>query len=332
MSKKTKVRKKFRKIKNLPKLVLLRIGANLGGEILNQTMLSKEFNVPITTLNYHITKLKGEGLIDSNLKLTKRGISAFKYLWDNEDKSKLRAHNIQVQFNVVRCPGNFPKCFLNEVHKPMSNKKYRGLKTILGNMTIMFYTPTKISCVLPDVYGDTPQDIVGGIQMIVPEIIKILEEEFSGIKINDYSISKIQTIQVAILDSFYAKKVALGNFTYEGKEIAVDESHGRPEIEVTNPSNAFEGIEILIELERKFKEYANIPEDNSKSLIDFLKDDIPLKININKQSTPPLEEKQTNKGSLEETNDYETTDYNTSTDFKEVNPLEIKEPLEISYL
>src|SRR3990172_408751 len=110
---KLKFRKKARiKEHNL----LLVLGAYPAEEVLTQTRIARELKMPLTTINYQVTKLKHQGLIDKHLKLTEKGIKAFKFLWENVDKKKLRGHNIQIKFEVLKCPDKFPDCLSKSIY------------------------------------------------------------------------------------------------------------------------------------------------------------------------------------------------------------------------
>lgn len=226
------------------------IGLHQDGSITYQTQIARELKRSITTINYHITQFKGEGLIDQRLKLTELGYKTFKFLWDNEDKKVLRAHNIQIVFNVVKCPPNFPDCFSQVIYEPLQNKRYKGLKTKIDGFTIMFYSPKKIVCVLKDIFGDTDEEISGVLQLVIPELKKLLEYEFKGIRIENYKLARIQKMHIAVMDSFIAQTYLLKEFTEENKNFAIDKSHGIPEVELTNPSNALRDIMDLLNLDK----------------------------------------------------------------------------------
>lgn len=236
----------------LRKRIFLWLGANQGFVMLTKTYLQRKLEKPYMTINYHITKFKQEGLIDKYLKLTNKGARVFDFLWKNENVYQLRAHNIQVKFKIVKCPDCFPDCFSKNIYNPLSNGKYKGIQTSLNNMMVMFYSPKKIVCTLPDVYANTDDEIISAIQLQIPNIISVLEDEFKGIKVDDYQIAKIQTMHVAILNSIYAKSILLKDFTYEGENIAVDNSHGIPELELTNSLNCLMDIDLLMKAENDF--------------------------------------------------------------------------------
>src|SRR3989338_5833203 len=97
--------------------IFLSIGANQDGSIASQMDIAREFSMPITTINYHVTKFKQEGLINKYLELTDKGRRLFLIMWNDEALStKYRAHNIQILFRVVKCPFGFPNNFSNKLY------------------------------------------------------------------------------------------------------------------------------------------------------------------------------------------------------------------------
>jgi hypothetical protein len=231
--------------------LFLFIGLHQDGSITYQTQIAKELRIPLTTLNYHITKFKQEGLIDKQLKLTEKGCKSFRYLWENENKNLLRAHNIQVIFQVITCPDKFPDCFSKSVYQPLGNKRYRGLKTQLEGFTVMFYSPKKIVCVLPNIFGDRDEEISSAIQVIISKLKELLEYEFQGIRLGNYELAKIQTMHIAVLNSIIAEKYLLKGFTKENKNYAIDNSKGLPEIELTDPKTVLRDIMGLLNLDKE---------------------------------------------------------------------------------
>lgn len=245
-------------VRNLPYQILMILGSNINGEIIYQKQIANKLNKPLTTINYHITKFKQEGLINKDLSLTQKGLVIFKKLWDNVDKPILRAHNIQVVFKLSECPPNLPESIqgTKSIYSPLNNKKYRGIKTIIKGFTCMFYSKEKIVCCLPQIYGENDEDICSQIQLLISPLKDILEDEFKGIKLGKYKLAKIQTMHIAITNSIIAKSYLLKGFTEENSEFAIDNSHGIPELEITNPEKALSKIEGLKELDyQKEQEY-----------------------------------------------------------------------------
>ncbi len=240
-------------LRNVPYNIFLLLGTNINGEILYQKQIADKLNKPLTTINYHITKFKREGLITDTLELTDKGNKLFKRLWDDMEKPKLRAHNIQIVFKLIKCPEDFPNCFKGEttIYSPFENGKYRGIKTILKGVNCMFYSKSKIVCTLPQIYGENDEDICSQIQLLIPFLKDILEDEFKGIKIGLYKIARIQSIHIAITNSVIARSYLLKGFTEENSEFAIDNSHGIPELEITNPEKALSNIEFLKEFDKE---------------------------------------------------------------------------------
>jgi DNA-binding MarR family transcriptional regulator len=253
----------LRKSSALPYKIFMYIATHQEGDLLYQKSLEEHLNAPYTTINYHITKFKQEGLISIYLELTDKGKKLFKYIWENCDKKLLRAHNIQVKFNVFKCPRNFPEVFSKLIYQPITNKKYKGIKAELNGITLMFYSPKKIVCTLKDIYADNDEEISSAIQILVPDIKKLIELEFEGVVIGGCELAKIQSMHVAVLDSIIAKNHVIKGFTLENKDYAIDRSKGRYEVELTNPSNALRDIMDLVFLENKAKKILSSRDYNN---------------------------------------------------------------------
>ncbi len=253
---KTKLRENIRKIfrnpTSIPNRIMIYLGVHQDSGITYQTTMAKELKIPVTTLNYWNTKFKQEGLLHfqkSPIKLTDLGIKTFKYLWDNSGKTILRAHNIQVKFNVIKC--NWNSICSNEIYEPLTNKKYKGIKTKLSGFTVMFYSPKKIVCVLPDVYADNDEEIASCVMLMVKDVKSIIQSEFNCV-LGTTEIAKIQSMHIAVLNSNIAKSYLLTGFTKETNEYSIDNSHGVPEVELTNPATALANIKDLIKLDEDY--------------------------------------------------------------------------------
>jgi len=218
--------------------------------------MARELSIPITTLNYHITNFKGEGLINDRLELTPKGMRLWKMLWENKALSnKFREHNIQVKFNVVKCPLGFPSCFSDKIYTPLVNGRFSGIKTKFDDVAVMFYSKKKIVCTLPDVYGDSIEDCISGIEKFCIDIKQKLESEFKGIVIDKYEMAKITHIHSARMNSAIIEGVAEREGNFKIGDVEIDSSKGRAEIETTNPHNSLEKIEEIDDLlERPIKQ------------------------------------------------------------------------------
>lgn len=243
-----KVRKNFRKS---PCATFLYLGANRGAGITFQTEIARSLKKPITTINYHITKFKQEGLIDKYLKLTPSGLRLFERLWnDNTFSRSFRAHNLQVRFDVVKCPYKFPNCFSGKIYTPFSNGRYKGLQTKIGDIVVLFYSPKKIVCVLPDIFADKKEDILSVIGLTCDKLRTALENEFEGIRIEDHQLAQITTLHIAKMNTDIAQSFVFHVGNYKSNKIEIDQSKGPPEIETVDPRTAVYDLEIIEEMDR----------------------------------------------------------------------------------
>lgn len=127
-------RKKNRKYTvptGLSRRIILRIGFNTEGELFTQTFLAKEFELPITTINYHFKLLIQAKIINSTrqpILLTEKGKKIFTKIKEEDYnyKKKFRVHKLGVRLYIKRPPNNFEQ-LRNGIFK-ISNGRYKGLK------------------------------------------------------------------------------------------------------------------------------------------------------------------------------------------------------------
>src|SRR3989344_7709653 len=243
--------------KSNPYKIFMYLATNQEDVFTYQSSLSRQLKMNYTTLNYHITRFKQQGLINKYLKLTPKGNKLFEFIWNNHDKELLRAHNIQIVFYLSSCPINYIQRYSDAIFAFFTNRKYNGLhgevELDFGKITLMIYSRKKAVCVLKDVYGHSDEDISAAVQCISIFLQELIERRFDGITIDRFEPARIQTSHIAYLDSTLAQKFELEGFTYEGKDVAVDKSHGRFELELTNPKNNLRGIEIVKKLEGELR-------------------------------------------------------------------------------
>jgi DNA-binding MarR family transcriptional regulator len=233
-------------LKDIQQKSLLVVASKDDGYLLTQTEIANRLKVPITTLNYHITKLRAWGLITKQNELSDRGIRYIRYFkhWDKLLSKKLRAHKIQVTLFLSR----MPKELNNNTFTPFTNKRYKGLKAEVKGSYVMFYPKNKAVVTLPDIYGNDSDEIAGALSNSIQQMIQVLETEFPGLKVDDYKPAKNDSMHVAILDSIFAELYLLQHKScYKGKKIAIDGSHGRPELEVEDGTTALKDIELLVQ-------------------------------------------------------------------------------------
>lgn len=232
------------------------IGVNQGGDLIYQEQLAEYFHKSLSTVNYHIIKFRKEGLLSDFLNLTEEGKKLFKFLWEKADAKILRAHNIVIKFNLIKCPVDYVKRYVNEIFVEFGNGKYKGLKGKQKGITYMLYSTKKIVCVVPDIFADTDEEISVTMQLITQEMKEIIEAKFVGVLIGGHSLGKIQKSHIAILDAYTTKIFDLENTNYTGKEIALDKSHDKYEFELIDPKTnlrTIEDLKLLDEMLRKSK-------------------------------------------------------------------------------
>ena len=242
--------------KNLLK-ILFTIGSFKDDILISQKLLSAMLKISPTTLNYRITKLKDKGLITTKNHLTSKGIKAIQYFkhWDKSLSKKLRAHKIQISIKLLKLPDEF----FNLKHKiltPFTNQKYKGLKGQILGSQVLFYSSKKLIIKIPDIFGNSNDEIMGGINDCVAQLFQALTLEFKGIVFDSYEICKFDSMHIAILNSIIAESFLLKekrNFHGENG-FCIDGSHGIPELEVEELSNITENIEILVKYEDLVRE------------------------------------------------------------------------------
>ena len=231
---------------------LLLIGTFKDEVLVSQKLLSTILKVSKTSLNYRITKLVEHGLITKKNKLTDKGQKAIQYFkhWDQTLERKLRAHKIQISVNVTKLPNNFFDV-KHKILEPFSNKRYRGLKGQLLGSQILFYSSKKLLIKIPDVFGNSPEEVMSCIHDCIHQVFEVLIQEFPGINFDTYEICKFDSMHVAILNSIIAKTFLLkeGRCFHSSSGLCIDNSHGVPELECEKLDNIAENIELLINYE-----------------------------------------------------------------------------------
>jgi DNA-binding MarR family transcriptional regulator len=244
-------------------LLLLYIGSRPVDEIVTQTDIAKALDEPLSSLNYHFTKLRKRGLLDERTRLTDRGIKALRYLkqWDKTFDRKLRAHKIQITIYLTKAPNNYSE-LSNTVLTPFTNGRYRGLKGELLGCTILFYTSKKVVAILRDVFANNDDEIAAMLSSTVGELIQALEIEFPGLKVDSYQPARFTSMSVAILDSDFAEFFILSkNMCYMGPRFNIDQSHGRYETESVDIQTALADTPLLIAVEELAKERKRLEKE-----------------------------------------------------------------------
>lgn len=232
--------------------ILFFIGMRKEDPILFQTDIAKALEKPLTSVNYQIQKLRSLGLITKKLELTNKGKKTIQYFkqWDKTLSKKLRAHKIQVRVKISKIPYNFFD-IKHKILKPFSNQKYRGLKCQLLGSTVLFYSSRKLVVKIPDIFGNSNEEIMAAIDDCMQQIFTVLSQEFRGIVFDSYEVCKFDSMHVAILNSVIAETFLLkeGRCYHGGGGLCIDGSHGVPELECEELENISENIEVLMKYE-----------------------------------------------------------------------------------
>lgn len=229
--------------------------------------LSPPNKTPITTVQHHITKLRDRGLINKYNEPTSLGKQLYEKVvgWDKSfdnslDKNvvkSIRAHNIQIIFEVIRCNKRYDE--LSSLYEIFTNNHYQGIKSTLCNSTVMFYYPNKLVCSLPDVLAENIETVMVTITELIVSLRSTIKEKL-GATLGDYKIAKIRTIHIAKTNSFIAEIFHLNGETYKSDKVEVDSSHNTPEIEAVDPNTAFSDIEKLVKYDKLLKLQQDISE------------------------------------------------------------------------
>lgn len=225
--------------------------------LISQKLLSVMLKASPTTLNYRVRKLKTLDLIKEDNHLSEKGKKAIRYFkhWDKTISKKLRAHKIQISINLLKLPTNFFD-IKHKILTPFTNQKYRGLKGQLIGSQVLFYSSKKLIVKLPDVFGNTSEEITGAINDCIQQLFTVLTQEFPGIIFDSYEICKFDSMHVAILNSIIAETFLLkeGRCYHGEGGLCIDGSHGGNELEVEELENITENIEVLIKYEDLVRE------------------------------------------------------------------------------
>lgn len=249
------------------KLKIIFLIASKNYDTFTQTQIANLMDMPKTSLNYHISKLRNDGLINKNLELTQKGKRAIDYFmrWDKETPKKLRAHNIQLSINISKLPSNFFD-IKHKILTPFTNQKYHGLKGNLNNCQLLFYSSNKLVVKLPDIFANDNEEITNQIHDVLMDLLTGLSEEFKGIGFDNYKICKYDSMHIAFLNSIIAEKFLIekGRIYHTASGFAIDNSHGIAEFETENTQNIHEDIETIVRYEELARENKKLKQKLKK--------------------------------------------------------------------
>lgn len=254
--KEKKIRRKVCRIAydlNEKKLQIL--GCYTSKIILSQKEYSEMLKMSPTTFNYYFKQLQNYGFISKESKITEKGKQVIQY-FNHGDKLPpkiLRAHKLQISFNVIKTPKDFWKN-RNKLFNLFTNQRYRGFKTTISGCQILFYGQKKMVAFLPDILGESELEVLGLIKEEVNELKEKIESEFPGLVLSFSEIAKFESMHVAIVNSEIAKAFNTNKAYHIHGRIAIDNSNGESELEVENLHTLGEDLELICRYEDLVRE------------------------------------------------------------------------------
>lgn len=249
------------------KIVLLR-GFIEEEKLLYQKDFAEHLKRPLTTINYNLTILKKKGLMTDLNFLTPDGKVVFQKLkgYLNNTK-KLRAHKIFGKF-ILKEPYEDFENVRNKYLKISKSPKHRGFRVEFKDCVVLFYSSQKICFYLPDVYGDSIEEIhTVSYEKYIAPLKAYLEQMFKDLKIDPYEIASIQINHMAYLNHPLARIFKEFNAQYASDRLEVDHSHGTPELETVHKAHSVEDMDKILEYEKVVRgsfNCNNTKEDGSK--------------------------------------------------------------------
>jgi len=246
------IRKYIRKIPSLFSAnelkVFFTIASKKEGGLLTKTAIAKASCLPVSTTNDITTRFKEWGLINPQFDFTDKGKKVLRYFnqWDKTFERKLRVHDVQVVLFLSGVSDGFDG-LRGVVFSPFTNNRYRGLKAELVGCKVLFYSQKKAVAVLPELYGDSDDEVAGAAVSVVGDLVRVLESEF-GVGVSDFKIARYSCMHVAVLDSVIAEQFILRTGRICQGRVTADKSHGRYELEATG-ERALEDVEVLVKYE-----------------------------------------------------------------------------------
>lgn len=229
------------------KIMMIR-GFTSEENLLSQKDFSKQLKRPLSTINYNIVQLKKKGLLTNLNFLTRDGKVVFQKIkrYYNNTK-KLRAHKILGKFILAEDYKDFESIR----HKYLKiSEKHKGFKIEFKGYVVLFYTPKKIVFYLPDVYGDSIEEIYAeAYEQHIKPLEDYLQREFKGLRVDKYEIASITINHLALQNHPLAEIFKKFNVRYKSGRLEVDHSHGVAELETVHKKHCVEDMDKILEYE-----------------------------------------------------------------------------------
>ncbi len=231
--------------------ILLLRGFTSEETLLYQKDIATQLKRPLSTINYNISVLRERGLWTKLNFLTPDGKTLFLKLKGYfEDTRKFRAHKIFGRFNLASEYKDFDSV-RNKYLQISRSPKHSGFRINYNDCVVLFYSPTKICFYLPDVYGDSIEEIYAvAYEEYVKPLKDYLEKTFDNLKIDRHEICSVTLNHLAFRYHQLAKIFKEFNVQYASDRIEVDHSHGVPELETVHKETAVQDMDKILEYEK----------------------------------------------------------------------------------
>ena len=231
------------------KIILIR-GLTPESTLLSQKEIADYLKRPLSSVNYHILRLKEEGIFNEIMFLTPHGKVVFqKLVGCVQNTKKLRAHKIVGTFKLVLAYKDFSE--VKNKYIKISNGKYDGFRLDFNECVIIFYTPLKITYYLPCVYGDSISELyTEAYEKFIVPLKTYLETLFPSLKIDQYEIASICINHLALLNHPLAETFKKFNVQYASDRLEIDHSNVIPELETVHKETSVQDMDKILDYEK----------------------------------------------------------------------------------
>ncbi len=218
---------------------------------------------PLSTINYNILQLKKKEYMDALNYLTPAGKVVYQELnrYVNNTK-KLRAHKMFATLHLAGAYHRFEE-MRGKFERISPNWRHRGFKFKFKECIILFYSPTKICFYIPDIYGDSIDEIYAiAYDEYVGPLQEHLEKAFD-VKIDRWERGAVQINHLAFQNHPLANIFKEHNVQYKSDRIEIDHSHGIPELETVHKKTAVQDMDKILDYEKIIRnEKPDVPLQN----------------------------------------------------------------------
>ena len=246
------------------KIILMR-GFTPEENLLYQKDFAQQLKRPLTTINYNIQQLKKKGIFTDLNNLTPDGKLVLRKLkgYLNNTK-KIRGHKLFGKF-ILREPYRDFESIKNKYLRISKSPKHRGFKLEFKDCVVLFYSPQKICFYLPEVFGDSIEEIYAeAYEQYINPLKNYLEQMFNSLKINEYEIASVTINHLALQNNSLAEIFKEFNVQYKSDRLEVDHSHGVAELETVHKKHSVRDLDMILDYEKLVRGSFNCNNENNK--------------------------------------------------------------------